>query len=229
MPKQEREGNRGSAGGAPPSAEDRIDETLVESFPASDPPPWTTTHAGPPTEPSAESIADVLTFWFVDPARWWEKDPAFDAEIRARFLTLHGAIARGDREDWRETARGALAYVVVLDQFSRNMFRGSSRSFEYDALALAAARAALDRGFDRVLSDDERSFLCMPFMHSEAMADQDRCVLLFASGPPRNLSYAERHRDIIRRFGRFPHRNALLGRASTAEEEKFLEEPGSSF
>ena len=175
------------------------------------------------------SIDDVLTFWFADPGRWWKKDPAFDDEIRDRFLELHEAVRRGEREDWRATPHGALAYVIVLDQFSRNLFRGSARSFEGDPQALAAARDALDRGFDRGLSTDERMFVCMPFMHSEDIADQDRCVALFASGPLESLSYAEKHRDIVRRFGRFPHRNAALGRPSTAEEAEFLKEPGSSF
>jgi uncharacterized protein (DUF924 family) len=175
------------------------------------------------------SIDDVLTFWFSDPARWWKKDPAFDAEVRDRFLTLNEAIERGEHEDWLGTPRGILAYVVVLDQFSRNLFRGSARSFACDARALAAARVAIDRGFDRVLSFEERSFLYMPFMHSERIADQDRCVQLFTSEAKESLSFAERHRDIIRRFGRFPHRNALLGRSSTPEELEFLKQPGSSF
>jgi uncharacterized protein (DUF924 family) len=175
------------------------------------------------------AIADVLTFWFADPDRWWKKDPAFDAEIRDRFLPLHDGIERDERDDWLETPRGALAYVIVLDQFSRNMFRGSARMFESDARALAAARAALDRGMDGSLSRDERMFLCMPFMHSEDIVDQDRSVALFASMPQGQSRFAEMHRDIVRRFGRFPHRNALLGRPSTAEELEFLKQPGSSF
>jgi uncharacterized protein (DUF924 family) len=172
---------------------------------------------------------DVLTFWFADPDRWWKKDPAFDAEIRDRFLALHEAIERDERADWLETPRGTLAYVVVLDQFSRNMFRDSARMYESDARALAAARAALDRGMDRSLSREERMFLCMPFMHSELLADQDRCVELLASTRPEWVRYAEMHRDIVRRFNRFPHRNALLGRPSTPEELEFLKQPGSSF
>jgi uncharacterized protein (DUF924 family) len=179
--------------------------------------------------PTVPSIDDVLAFWFADSERWWRQDPAFDAEIRDRFLALHDAVERGEREEWLETARGALVYVIVLDQFSRNMFRGSARMFQGDARALSAARMAVDCGFDQGLSTDERSFLYMPFMHSENMADQDRSVGLFASAVPASLSYAEKHRDIVRRFGRFPHRNALLGRPSTSDELEFLKQPGSSF
>ncbi len=182
-----------------------------------------------PHSPSLASIDDVLAFWFADPARWWRKDPAFDQEVRERFLALHEAIERGEREAWLETPRGTLAYVIVMDQFSRNVFRDSARAFASDERARAAARRGVDRGDDRTLSADERSFLYMPFMHSENIVDQDRCVALFASAPPNQLRYAERHRDIIRRFGRFPHRNAVLGRESTPEEEAFLKEPGSSF
>ena len=177
-------------------------------------------------QPTAE---DVLAFWFTDPARWWRKDPAFDADVHERFLALHEAVDRGEHEDWLDTPRGALAYVVVLDQFSRNMFRGTARSFTSDARARAGARLAVERGDDRGLSDDERPFLYMPFMHSEDLADQDRCCALFAASRADQLRYAELHRDIIRRFGRFPHRNAVLGRASTPEEEEFLKQPGSSF
>jgi uncharacterized protein (DUF924 family) len=175
------------------------------------------------------SIDDVLAFWFADSARWWKHDPAFDAEVRERFLALHGAVDGGEREDWLETARGALAYVIVLDQLSRNMFRGTARMFASDPRARAAARMAVGRGDDRALSEDERTFLYMPFMHSEDVADQDRCVALCASASSDARSSAERHRDIVRRFGRFPHRNALLGRPSTPEELAFLEQPGSSF
>ena len=172
---------------------------------------------------------DVLAFWFADSGRWWKKDVAFDAEVRERFLALHEAIDRGEREDWLESPRGALAYVIVLDQFSRNMFRGTARSFASDARARAAALRAVEGGDDRTLSGDERMFVYMPFMHSEDLADQDRSCALFAACRPDHLRYAELHRDVIRRFGRFPHRNVILGRASTPEERKFLEQPGSSF
>jgi uncharacterized protein (DUF924 family) len=175
------------------------------------------------------SIDEVLAFWFADSARWWKKDPTFDAEIRDRCLELHDDVMRDERVDWLETSRGTVAYVIVLDQFSRNMFRGSARMFEGDPRALAAARRATDRGFDRALSGSERLFVYMPFMHSEDIADQDRCVGLFASRLQEWLPNAEQHRDIVRRFGRFPHRNALLGRPSTPEELEFLKQPGSSF
>jgi uncharacterized protein (DUF924 family) len=180
------------------------------------------------SSPALPSSDDVLEFWFANPGRWWKKDPAFDVEIRDRFLALHDAVQRGEREDWLDAARGSLAYVIVSDQFSRNMFRGTGRMFEGDVRALAAARRALERGFDRDLSRDERMFLCMPFMHSEDIADQDRCVMLFAT-LHEWLRYAEQHREIVRRFGRFPHRNALVGRQSTPEELEFLKGPGSSF
>ena len=173
---------------------------------------------------------DVLEFWLADPARWFRKDPAFDAEIGARFGALHAAIEAGDHEAWRATPRGALAYVIALDQFARNMFRGTPRSFASDPRALTAATASIARGDDAHLTPPERAFLYMPLMHSEDLADQDRCVALFeALGIATNLTYAEAHRAVIRRFGRFPHRNAILGRASTPEEIAFLAEPGSSF
>jgi uncharacterized protein (DUF924 family) len=174
------------------------------------------------------SSDEVLAFWFADPDRWWKKDATLDAEIRGRFLDLHDAIQSGERQDWLDTPRQTLAYVIVLDQFSRNMFRGSARMFEGDARALAAARQALDCNFDRELSRNERMFLYMPFMHSEDIADQERSVKLFSS-LHEWLRYAEEHREIILRFGRFPHRNALLGRPSTSEELEFLKQPGSAF
>lgn len=173
---------------------------------------------------------DVIAFWFADPARAWTKDPAFDAEIRARFSALHEAIERGEHLEWRDTPRGALAYVIVLDQFSRNMFRDSPRMFASDARALEVARASIERGLDQALPPDQRAFLYLPFMHSEARADQDRSVELFRSlGIANSLRYAELHRDIVQRFGRFPHRNALLGRTTTDEEREFLTQPNSSF
>jgi uncharacterized protein (DUF924 family) len=196
-------------------------------------------------------IDTVLQFWFGEldangradaehSARWWKKDEAFDAQIRTRFGELHAAVARGERDDWLESDRGCLAYVIVLDQFSRNMFRGTGQAFAYDAAALRAALAAIARRVDQRLGPDGRSFLYMPLMHSEDIAVQERCVELFAAlrqtaegtwqeAAASALSYAEQHRDIVKRFGRFPHRNALLGRKSTPEELEFLTQPGSSF
>ncbi|HLU66013.1 MAG TPA: DUF924 family protein [Kofleriaceae bacterium] len=168
--------------------------------------------------------------------RWWRADPAFDEEVRERFLADHEAVMAGRREGWLEDPRGRVAYVIVLDQLSRNMFRGTPGMFAGDARALAAAREAVDAGLDRDLPHDMRYFLYMPFMHSESLADQDRCVELFRAltgeaepSPGSALDFAIRHRDIVARFGRFPHRNAILGRASTREEQEFLEQPGSSF
>jgi len=172
---------------------------------------------------------DVLEFWFGEPANWWKKDPAFDAEIVDRFGELHAAIERGDHEDWRATPSGALAYVIVLDQFSRNMFRGTARMFASDAQALAAARDAVERHHDADLPADRRAFLYMPFMHSEDLADQERGVALFEALSPGQTKYSVAHRDIVARFGRFPHRNEILGRTSTPEELEFLTQPGSSF
>lgn len=197
------------------------------------------------------SKREVLEFWFgtldesgfADEAhkrRWFMKDDAFDEEIRSRFLSVYEAIASGEHEDWRDDARGALAYVIVLDQFSRNMFRGSGRMYAEDARAVAATKDAIARGLDHDLGPAERTFLYMPLMHSEALVDQESCIRHFehlcgelegdaAKAIANNVDYAIRHRDIVARFGRFPHRNALVNRSTTDEEAAFLEEPGSSF
>jgi uncharacterized protein (DUF924 family) len=194
---------------------------------------------------------DVLEFWFGEldahgradeahASRWWQKDAAFDQEIRERFGPLHRAIVRGAHADWLQSARGRLATIIVLDQFSRNMFRGTAEMFAQDAKALRLAVDGIERGDDRVVANDERAFFYLPLMHSEELDVQERCVDLFATwceaveGDLRksveySLDFARRHRDIVARFGRFPHRNALLGRPSTPEELAFLEEPGSSF
>ena len=182
---------------------------------------------------------EVLEFWFGEPRgarrrQWFEKDPAFDAQIRARFLPLHEALARGDPAYWLDDAQRCLAHIVVLDQFPRNMFRGSPLAFATDPLALQAAHHALAQGYDRSLLPAERMFVYLPFEHSEALADQERacelCRPLAAFAETHDVyRYAVAHRDIIARFGRFPHRNAILGRASTPEELEFLRQPGSSF
>jgi uncharacterized protein (DUF924 family) len=136
---------------------------------------------------------------------------------------------RGTLGHWQETPLAALALVIVLDQFPRNMFRGTSRSFSSDALALSVARGLIDRGFDRSLSKIERTFACLPFMHAENLAAQRRSLSLFQGLDPENIEYAKRHDEIIARFGRFPHRNSVLARESSAEETEFLKQPGSSF
>jgi uncharacterized protein (DUF924 family) len=182
---------------------------------------------------------DILEFWF-GPAphaartEWFCKDPAFDATIRTRFGdAIEGALL-GAYRDWRREARGALARVVLLDQFTRNAFRDAPRAFAGDSEALATAIAAVDAGLDRDLDRHERGFMYLPFEHAENSAMQERSIALFTrlrdeTGDASPLAWAEKHAAIIRRFGRYPHRNAILGRASTPDEIAFLQEPGSRF
>jgi uncharacterized protein (DUF924 family) len=184
---------------------------------------------------------DVLDFWFgphetrgKQRAEWFRKDDRFDAEIRERFGELHQRAASGELDSWRESDDGLVALVVVLDQFSRNLFRADARAFAQDSQALECARHAVDSGLDLKRLPVERLFLYLPFEHSEDLADQDRCVALMQSleefPETRGIGeWAEKHRVIVRRFGRFPHRNAALGRASTPEEVEFLKQPGSGF
>jgi uncharacterized protein (DUF924 family) len=183
----------------------------------------------------------VLDFWFGPlerrgPARaeWFRKDPKFDARIRARFGETHRAAAAGELEAWRMSPEPMAALVVVLDQFSRNLYRDDARAFAQDAHALDCAREALERRDDLVLLPVQRQFLYMPLEHSESLADQDLCCDLMAGleafDETRGLTqWAEKHRAVIRRFGRFPHRNAALGRVSTPAEREFLAQPGSGF
>jgi uncharacterized protein (DUF924 family) len=170
----------------------------------------------------------VLAFWRdAGPSKWFKKDSAFDDAIRARFLATYEAAARSELGAWEVTHEGALALVVVLDQFPRNMFRGSARAFAADPLALAVAGRAIARGLDRLFPVQEQAFFYLPLEHSERMADQERCCELFsATGDAELLKWAELHADIIRRFGRFPHRNAALGRTTTPEEQAFLDGGG---
>lgn len=176
---------------------------------------------------------DVLDFWFSPSARerWFAKDAAFDADITRRFASVLVQAERGHLESWMSSAESALALVILLDQFPRNIYRDDPRSFLYDMHALAYAKTAIAADYHRRLPTDRRRFLYLPFMHSERIINQDRCVeLLAADGDdPEGLDFAHRHRVIINRFGRFPHRNAILGRTSTPEEEAFLKEPRSSF
>ena len=177
---------------------------------------------------------DVLDFWFgrgdergKAHKRWFEKNAAFDAQIRSRFLTAYEQQLRD--AGWLAEPASCLARIVALDQFPRNMFRGSARAFEADALALAAAKHAVAKGYDRGMLDVERQFIYLPFEHSESLADQERACELMKPLGEELYGWAVKHKVIIERFGRFPHRNALLGRASTPEEIEFLQQPGSGF
>lgn len=175
---------------------------------------------------------DILNFWFheLSPAQWWAKDDALDADIARRFSAIHTQATRCELFDWRMAARGRLAEIIILDQFSRNIFRNTPQAFANDPLALALAQEALAVEADKALSITERSFLYMPFMHSESPEIHKIAVTLFSvEGMENNLDFELQHQRIIDRFGRYPHRNNILGRESTAEEIAFLQQPGSSF
>ena len=176
------------------------------------------------------SAAEVVSFWRdAGPDRWFTKDAAFDGQIRERFFDTYEAAAAGKLSGWEGDAQGALALLILLDQFPRNMFRGDARAFATDPLARAVAAGAIVRGFDSQVPADLRSFFYLPFEHSEDLADQERGIAFYkASGDADGLKWAEIHADIIRRFGRFPHRNAVVGRATTPEERKFLDDGGFS-
>jgi len=174
----------------------------------------------------------VLDFWFdeIEPAQWWKSDPAFDALVRARFGDLHRAAVLGELYAWRAEANGRLAEILVLDQFSRNICRGTSAAFAADPMALALAQEAVAGGYDQALPTQRRLFFYLPYMHSESALIHEVALSLFRDpGLADNLDFELRHKAIIDRFGRYPHRNAVLGRVSTPEEVRFLEEPGSSF
>jgi uncharacterized protein (DUF924 family) len=173
------------------------------------------------------SADEILQFWrAAGPQRWFKQDDGFDAEFRERFLPAHEAAAAGALDAWSARADGALALVLLLDQFPRNAFRDTPRMYATDALARDAARAAIARGFDRQVEAPLRRFFYLPFMHSEHLPDQERSVDLNRTEGDEALRYALHHREIVTRFGRFPHRNAVLGRKSTAQEEQFLAEGG---
>lgn len=170
---------------------------------------------------------DVLDFWFSARVRpqWFAASPELDEEIRATFLDTCRAAAAGRLTDWAQSPRGALALVILLDQFPRNLFRGDARAFAAGTQALRVAGAAIDRGFDARLSDEQKGFLYLPFMHSESLDDQNRSVALHEqAGLTDNLKWARHHRALIERFGCFPHRNAVLGRESTPQERTYLEQ-----
>jgi uncharacterized protein (DUF924 family) len=182
------------------------------------------------TAPSRQTAKDVLAFWLAaGRERWFEPDEAFDAAIRERFGAAYESAVVGLLSAWENSPEGALALVIVLDQFPRNMFRDSARAFAADPLARAVAGRAIAKGFDQRVAMPQRSFFYLPFEHSEELADQERAVTLMrATGDADLLKWAELHADIVRRFGRFPHRNAVLGRNTTPEEQAFLDGGGFS-
>lgn len=172
--------------------------------------------------------SDVVAFWKdAGPSKWFAKDYAFDAEFRQRFEAAHFMAAQRALDHWAETAEGSLALLILLDQFPRNVFRGTGHAFATDPLARDLAVMALDAGQDRAVENDLRRFLYLPLQHSENRADQDRQLALFQTmDRPASDRWAEHHHDVITRFGRFPHRNWALGRETTAEEQAFLDEDG---
>ncbi|WP_210484874.1 DUF924 family protein [Microvirga antarctica] len=172
------------------------------------------------------TVEDILAFWReAGPSRWFSKDDAFDQLCRDRFLATYEAAARGDLNEWELSPSGALAVILLLDQFPRNMFRGSRAVYKTDPVALLTADRAIERGFDKSFDDQFRAFFYLPFMHSEDVRDQERSVTLNETlDNPDSVKFAHHHHDIVARFGRFPHRNALLGRDSTPEEIVFLAE-----
>lgn len=174
----------------------------------------------------------VIQFWFkeVSPAQWWKVDPEFDRLIVERFAELHGQATRCELFEWRAEPKGRLAEIIVLDQFSRNMYRGDRLAFAADSLALALAQEAIAAKADLALSEEERVFMYMPYMHSESRSIHEVAERLFKEGGPKSsYDFELRHKAIIDRFGRYPHRNAMVGRQSTEEELAFLTQPGSSF
>lgn len=170
---------------------------------------------------------DVVAFWReAGPTRWFRKDLAFDNEFRSRFLAAHEAAAQGELDEWARDASGALALLILLDQFPRNAFRGTPRMFSTDVQARQVARQAIDAGFDAGFPPELRNFFYLPFMHSEELGDQDLAVSLTGALGDEPLRYAILHREIIEKFGRFPHRNALLSRDTTPAEQRFLDDGG---
>jgi uncharacterized protein (DUF924 family) len=171
---------------------------------------------------------DILDFWYAEDMRskWFASTPQLDSAIRARFESLWEAAVRGELAAWRSSPEGCLALAIILDQFPLNMFRGTAQSFSSEGQAIALAKHAIAQGYDRQIDKAQLAFLYLPLMHSEDLADQDLSVELFAAaGLENNLHFAQHHRDIVRRFGRFPHRNAILGRASTPQEIAYLNSP----
>ena len=178
------------------------------------------------------NYTDIIHFWFeaIEPRQWWVKDTEFDALIKRRFAAVHAQASAGKMAHWREHDEGRLAEIIVLDQFSRNMFRDEPRAFAFDQQALALTKAAVKAGCHQRLEQAKTNFLLMPFMHSESVEEHQAALHLFEQHASENtLDFEHKHRAIIERFGRYPHRNAILGRESSKEEIAFLSQPGSSF
>ena len=174
----------------------------------------------------------IVSFWFeeIEPAQWWKKDEAFDTLLIERFAEIHARACRCELFEWRKQPEGRLAEIIVLDQFSRNMFRDTAKAFASDAMSLTLSQEAIACGADQALTPVQRSFLYMPFMHSESLQIHEIAVELYRkNGIQNNLDFEFSHKKIIEKFGRYPHRNKILGRQSTPEEIEFLSQPGSSF
>jgi len=178
------------------------------------------------------SYDDILSFWFteISSSQWWVKDTNFDALIANRFLALHEQANKCELFEWRKSAKGRLAEIIVLDQFSRNIFRDTPKAFSSDPLALALSQEAISLGKHNELNEIERSFMYMPYMHSESLSIHDTALDLFkANGIQSTIDFEMKHREIIAKFGRYPHRNSILNRVSSSEEIEFLKQPGSAF
>jgi len=177
-------------------------------------------------------FASILDFWFqqIEPKSWWAADPAFDAQVRERFITVMEQAAKAELFAWRATAKGRLAEIIVLDQFSRNVYRNTPKAFAQDPMALVLAQEAVAKGILNELNPDERAFVLLPYMHSESRSIHVQAEHLYREwAPENNYRFEVRHKEIIDRFGRYPHRNTILNRESTIEELEFLKQPGSSF
>lgn len=175
---------------------------------------------------------EIIDFWFneLEPKQWWQKDQEFDQMIQTRFGERHNQAKAGELANWRETALGSLAEIIILDQFSRNIYRDKPESFACDPMAIALTQFAIANGLDSQLSGIQRAFLYMPFMHSESKLIHVEAVKLFSAlGIESNLDFEHKHKAIIDKFGRYPHRNKILGRQSTKEELEFLKQPNSGF
>jgi uncharacterized protein (DUF924 family) len=178
------------------------------------------------------TASDIIRFWFheIDGSMWFTKDPVFDDFCKKKFSAIHASISVGETFKWRETPEGRLAEILVLDQFSRNMFRDTAGAFASDPLALLLAQEAVHSGDDLKLPLERRTFIYMPYMHSESLIVHEEAIRLFSTkGLEQNLDYEYRHKRILERFGRYPHRNGVLSRVSTPEEIEFLKQPGSGF